>query len=309
MTTPAKRTIALVLHGGAWDIPDELVEPHKKGLRAAVKVGWEVLQKKGSAVDAVEEAIVAMEQDDTFDAGRGSFINGAGEVELDASIMNGATFRAGAVAAVQNIPHPITLARAIMEKSEHILLVGMGASRFAREHKVKTCSQDDLITSRELERWRGLQADGAFRTKDAFSRKRHPSGTVGAVALDHRGNVAAGTSTGGTPNKFPGRVGDSPLIGCGTYADNSAGAVSTSGWGEAMIKVVMAKTVIDLMDWHKLAPPRAAEEALKILKKKAARYGGIIVLNPKGDLGVAFNTPRMARAYQTSSMRFPIVEV
>lgn len=309
MTTPAKRTIALVLHGGAWDIPDELVELHKKGLRAAVKVGWEVLQKKGSAVDAVEEAIVAMEQDDTFDAGRGSFINGAGEVELDASIMNGATFRAGAVAAVQNIPHPITLARAIMEKSEHILLVGMGASRFAREHKVKTCSQDDLITSRELERWRGLQADGAFRTKDAFSRKRHPSGTVGAVALDHRGNVAAGTSTGGTPNKFPGRVGDSPLIGCGTYADNSAGAVSTSGWGEAMIKVVMAKTVIDLMDWHKLDPSRAAEEALKILKKKAAGYGGIIVLNPKGDLGVAFNTPRMARAYQTSSMRFPIVEV
>ena len=309
MTTPAKRTIALVLHGGAWDIPDELVEPHKKGLRAAVRVGWEVLQKKGSAVDAVEEAILVMEQDDTFDAGRGSFINGAGEVELDASIMNGATFRAGAVAAVQNIPHPITLARAIMEKSEHILLVGMGASRFAREHKVKTCSQDDLITSRELERWRGLQADGAFRTKDAFSRKRHPSGTVGAVALDHRGNVAAGTSTGGTPNKFPGRVGDSPLIGCGTYADNSAGAVSTSGWGEAMIKVVMAKTVIDLMDWHKLDPSRAAEEALKILKKKAAGYGGIIVLNPKGDLGVAFNTPRMARAYQTSSMRFPIVEV
>ncbi len=309
MTTPAKRTLALVLHGGAWDIPDELVEPHKKGLRAAVKVGWDVLQKKGSAIDAVEEAIVVMEQDETFDAGRGSFINGAGEVELDASIMNGATFRAGAVAAVQNIPHPITLARAIMEKSEHILLVGMGASRFAREHKIKTCSQDDLITSRELERWRALQADGAFTRQGCLRRKRHPSGTVGAIALDHRGNVAAGTSTGGTPNKAPGRVGDSPLIGCGTYADNSAGAVSTSGWGEAMIKVVMAKTVIDLMDWHKMNPSRAAEEALKILKKKTAGYGGIIVLNPEGDLGIAFNTVRMARAYQTSSMRLPIVEV
>jgi len=309
MTTPAQHALALVLHGGAWDIPDELVEPHKKGLRAAFKVGWDVLQKKGAAVDAVEEAIIVMEQDDTFDAGRGSFINGAGEVELDASIMNGATFRAGAVAAVQNIPHPITLARAIMEKSEHILLVGMGASRFAREHKIKTCSQDDLITSRELERWRALQAGGAFSTKDAFRRKRHPSGTVGAVALDHRGNVAAGTSTGGTPNKYPGRVGDSPLIGCGTYAENRAGAVSTSGWGEAMIKVVMAKTVIDLMDWHEMGPSRAAEEALKILKKKASGYGGIIVLNPEGDVGIAFNTPRMARAYQTSSMRSPIVEV
>jgi len=309
MPTPAKHTLALVLHGGAWDIPDELVDPHKKGLRAALKVGWRVLQKKGSAIDAVEAAILVMERDDTFDAGRGSFINRAGEVELDASIMNGATFRAGAVAAVQNIPHPITLARAIMEKSEHVLLVGMGASRFAREHKIPTCSQDDLITTRELERWRALQADGSYSTKDAFRKKRHPSGTVGAVAMDHHGNVAAGTSTGGTPNKYPGRVGDSPLIGCGTYADNGAGAVSTTGWGEAMIKVVMAKTVIDLMDWHEMDPPKAAEEALKILKKKAAGYGGIIVLNPKGDVGIAFTTPRMARAYQTSSMRLPIVEV
>jgi L-asparaginase / beta-aspartyl-peptidase len=308
MTMPVKHTLALALHGGAWDIPDDLVEPHKKGLRAALKAGWDVLRKKGSAVDAVEEAIILMEQDDTFDAGRGSFLNGAGEVELDASIMNGATFRAGAVAAVQNIPHPITLARAIMEKSEHVLLVGMGASRFAREHKITTCSQDDLITSRELERWRTLQSDGAFSSKDAFRKRRHPSGTVGAVALDHRGNVAAGTSTGGTPNKFPGRVGDSPLIGCGTYADNSAGAVSTSGWGEAMIKVVMAKTVIDLMDRDEMKPSKAAEEALRILKKKASGYGGIIVLNPEGDIGIAFNTPRMARAYQTSSMRLPIVE-
>jgi L-asparaginase / beta-aspartyl-peptidase len=309
MTTPAKHTLALVLHGGAWDIPDDLVEPHKKGLRAALKVGWDVLRKKGAAVDAVEEAIIVMEEDDTFDAGRGSFINGAGEVELDASIMNGASFRAGAVAAVQNIPHPITLARAVMEKSEHILLVGMGASRFAREHKIPTCSQDDLITSRELERWRALQSDGAFSTKDAFRKKRHPSGTVGAVALDHRGHVAAGTSTGGTPNKFPGRVGDSPLIGCGTYADNGAGAVSTSGWGEAMIKVVMAKTVIDLMGWHKMTPSAAAEEGLRILEKKTSGYGGVIVLNPHGEVGIAFNTPRMARAYQTSSMRSPIVDV
>lgn len=304
-----KHTLALVLHGGAWDIPDNLVEPHRKGLKAALKAGWDVLQRKGSAIDAVEHAIIVMEQDETFDAGRGSFINAAGEVELDASIMNGASFRAGAVAAVQNIPHPITLARAIMEQSEHVLLVGMGASRFAREHKIKTCSQDELITLRELERWRALQADANFSTKDAFRKKRHPSGTVGAVALDHRGNLAAGTSTGGTPNKFPGRVGDSPLIGCGTYADNSTGAVSTTGWGEAMIKVVMAKTVIDLMDWHQRGPLQAAKDALKILEKKTEGYGGIIALNPAGDVGIAFNTPRMARAYRTSSMRIPIVDV
>jgi L-asparaginase / beta-aspartyl-peptidase len=257
----------------------------------------------------VEQAILLMEQDETFDAGHGSFLNAAGEVELDAAIMNGATFKAGAVAGVQNIPHPITLARTIMEKSEHILLIGMGASRFAREHKIKTCSQDDLITARELERWRELQADKDFSTRDAFRKKRYPSGTVGAVAVDHRGNVAAGTSTGGTPNKTPGRVGDTPLIGCGTYADNEAGAVSTSGWGEAMIKVVMAKTVADLMGRGKLPPAAAVKEALMILEKRTGGYGGIIALNPAGDVAVAFTTPRMARAYMTSSMRVPVIEV
>jgi L-asparaginase / beta-aspartyl-peptidase len=302
-------TLALVIHGGAWDIPDELVEPHRKGLKQALKAGWSVLQKKGSAVDAVEQAIIVMEQDDTFDAGLGSFLNAAGEVELDASIMNGATFKAGAVAGVQNIPNPITLARAVMEKSEHVLLIGMGASRFAREHKIKTCSQDYLITARELERWRALQAGGQFETKNAFRRKPRNSGTVGAVAVDFRGNVAAGTSTGGTPNKFPGRVGDTPLIGCGTYADNDAGAVSTTGWGEAMIKVVMAKTVSELMARDHLAPKDAVKKALKILETKAGGYGGIIALKPDGDIGIAFNTPRMARGYMKSSMRSSVVDV
>jgi len=308
MKTPDRQKIALVLHGGAWDIPDELVEPHKRGLRAAIKAGWEVLRKNGAAVDAVEQAIVVMEQDETFDAGRGSFINAAGEVELDASIMSGVAFQAGAVAAVQNIPHPITLARAVMEKSEHVLLVGLGATRFAREHRIPTCNQDDLITSRELDRWRTLKSDGEFTAKDAFRKKHQPSGTVGAVALDIRGAVAAGTSTGGIPNKFPGRVGDSPLIGCGTYADNSIGAVSTSGWGEAMIKVVMAKTVVDLMELKRMTPMEAVHDALRILEKKTRGYGGIIALNPHGEIGIAFNTPRMARAYQLSSMRTPVVE-
>jgi L-asparaginase / beta-aspartyl-peptidase len=308
MKSSTKNTVALVLHGGAWDIPGDLVEPHKKGLKAAMKAGWDVLAKGGPAVDAVEQAIIVMEQDETFDAGRGSFLNSAGEVELDASIMNGSSFKAGAVAGVQNIPHPITLARAIMEKSEHVLLIGMGAGRFAREHKIKTCSQDDLITARELERWRELQATDGFSTKDAFRKKRHPSGTVGAVALDARGNLAAGTSTGGTPNKFPGRVGDTPLIGCGTYADNAAGAVSTTGWGEAMIKVVMAKTVADLMGAGGIAPNDAVEKALKVLKQRTGGFGGVISLNPAGEIGIGFTTPRMARAYMSSSMRTPIIE-
>jgi beta-aspartyl-peptidase (threonine type) len=299
--------ISLVVHGGAWDIPDELLDAHKAGIQHALKAGWTILSKGGTAVEAVEKAIIVMEDDETFDAGTGSFINLAGEVELDASIMNGRTFRAGAVAAVQNIKNPISLARKIMEGSEHILLVGMGATRFAREHGIKTCKQDDLITDRELERWREIQRNGNVITKEAFRRKKVPVDTVGAVAIDRHGNIASGASTGGTPNKYPGRVGDSPLIGCGTYADNSIGGVSTSGWGESMIKVVMAKTVIDLMDRNGGDPERAVQDGLRILIRKADGYGGIIAVNNEGKIGIAYNTPHMVRAYMTAEMRTPFV--
>jgi len=300
---------SLVIHGGAWDIPSSLVAAHRKGLRSALKAGWQILLQGGSAMDAVERAIVVMEDDEAFDAGRGSFVNAAGEVELDASIMNGKTFRAGAVAAVQNVRHPISLAREVMERSEHVLLVGMGALRFAREQGMKLCGQDELITPRELERWRSLQREPLQSPKDAFRKKRKPSGTVGAVALDRDGNIAAGTSTGGTPNKYPGRVGDTPLIGCGTYADNMIGGVSTSGWGEAMIKVVMAKTVTDLMDWNDNDPVKAVEDGLKILVRKTEGFGGIIALNHAGDVGIAFNTPRMARASISADHDTPVVQV
>jgi L-asparaginase / beta-aspartyl-peptidase len=300
---------SLVLHGGAWDIPDDLVEPHRVGIRTALVTGWEILKKGGSALDAVEVSIRVMEDDETFDAGRGSFINAAGEVELDASIMDGQQFRAGAVAAVQNVRHPISLSRKIMEESEYIMLVGMGASRFAREHGLEMCGQDDLITLREIERWRELHADRKFKTRDGFRRKKAPGGTVGAVAMDACGNIVAGTSTGGTPNKYPGRVGDTPLIGCGTYADNLVGGVSTTGWGEAMMKVVMAKTVVDLMDWNGNDPERAVRDAVRILERKTEGYGGIIALNNAGKVGIAFNTPRMARAYMSTEMREPSVAV
>ncbi len=301
--------ISLVVHGGAWDIPDDLAEPHKKGVANALRAGWEILKGGGSAVDAVEHAIVLMEDDVTFNAGKGSCLNAVGEVELDASIMDGRTIRAGAVAAVQHIKNPIRLARKIMEESEHVLLVGMGATRFARENGIKTCDPDFLITARELERWRDLQVDGKYKTKDSFRRKKLPSDTVGAVAMDGEGNVAAGTSTGGTPNKYPGRVGDSPLIGCGTYADNAVGGVSTTGWGEAIIKIVMAKTVVDLMEWHGKDPAKAVEEGLEILRRKAAGYGGIIALDSAGKIAVTYNTPRMARAYMTADMKTPFIAV
>ena len=301
--------ISLVVHGGAWDIPDDMAAAHKDGVQKALKAGWAVLHAGGTAIEAVERAIVHMENDDTFDAGRGSFLNAAGEVELDASIMDGRKFKAGAVAAVQNIANPITLARTIMEESEHVLLVGMGASRFAREHGVQTCGQDDLITARELERWREVQGGKRASAKDSFRKIKIPSDTVGAVALDEFGNIASGTSTGGTSNKHPGRVGDSPLIGCGTYADNNIGGVSATGWGEAIIKVVLAKTVVDLMDRNGNDPALAVRDGLKILVRKADGMGGIIALNNAGRAGIAFNTPRMARGYMNSEMKTPVVQV
>ncbi len=301
--------VSLAIHGGAWDIPDDLVEAHRRGVSRGLQKGWNLLKSGAAAVDAIEAAIIEMEDDDTFNAGRGSFINMAGDVELDASIMDGKSHRAGAVAAVQNVKNPISLARKIMEDSDLVLLVGMGASRFAKEHGVKTCSPDHLVTARELERWKALQRAARFETRDAFIRGKMASDTVGAVALDRHGNLAAGTSTGGTPNKYPGRLGDSPLIGCGSYADSSVGAVSCSGWGETLIQAGMAKTIIDRMEFLQEDPERAVANALKTLEKKMNGYGGAIVVDRQGRIAAAFNTPRMARAYVTSRMKTPFVAV
>lgn len=301
--------IALVVHGGAWDIPDDMADAHRHGVQKALMIGFAVLSDGGSAVDAVEAAITILEDDETFDAGTGSFLNLAGEVELDASIMEGRSLRAGAVASVQNIKNPISLARKIMEESDHILLTGKGALRFAKEHGMKSCRQDDLITEREILRWREWQKKKNMSVQEAFRKKKVPLDTVGAVALDKAGNIASGTSTGGTPNKFPGRVGDSPIIGAGTYADNAVGGVSSTGWGEALIKVVMAKSVLDFMERNSGNPSKAALEGVNMLERKVQGYGGVIALNMEGEIGMAYNTPRMARGYITSEMNQPWVAV
>ena len=301
--------ISLIVHGGAWNIPDELVESHRRGCSRALDIGWKILKRGGSAVDAVECILRDLEDDETFDAGRGSHLNALGEVELDASIMNGKTLRCGAVGAVRNIRNPISLARKIMDESEHILLVGSGAERFAAMHGIPLCQQSDLIAQRERNLWNSIQGQESFLTKDTFGHAREASDTVGAVALDRDGVICVGTSTGGTLNKYPGRVGDTPLIGCGSYADNAIGGVSTTGWGEAMIKVVMAKTVIDLMEMNGGDPQAAALKGIEVLKRKAEGLGGVIVLNRKGEYGIAFNTPRMARACMNSQMKEPFVAV
>jgi beta-aspartyl-peptidase (threonine type) len=301
--------LSLVVHGGAWNIPDELIQEHHNGVQKALKAGWNVLHGKRSAVDAVEAVLRCLEDDGTFDAGKGSHLNASGQIELDASIMDGKTMRCGAVACLHHIKNPITLARKIMDDSEHILLVGEGAERFAIEHGVQLSAAEELISSRELERWKAVQGQEEFSTKDAFRSMDKASDTVGAVAMDSEGHICAGTSTGGTFNKHPGRVGDSPLIGCGTYADNAIGGVSTTGWGEAMIKVVMAKTVIDFTEQYGGDVKLASQKGIELLKSKVDGYGGVIAMNSVGSIGIAFNTPRMARAFVSEEMREPVVAV
>ena len=291
----------LVVHGGAWAMPDDMVQAHLHGVRNALVAGWRVLERGGPALDAVEEAVVIMEDDATFDAGRGSFLNRDGKVQLDALIMDGSTLRAGGVGCVERLKNPIRAARKILSESPHVYFVGEGAEQFAAEHGVALCRNEDLVVAREVERLREYQelaARGSANGEDLFA----PSishDTVGAVALDRGGNIAAATSTGGTLNKAPGRLGDSSLIGCGCYADNLSAAASTTGWGEPIMKLVLAKWTADRVSAGNL-PEWAAQEAMNYLKQRLNGHGGIIVLNAQGQFGIAHNTPRMAWACKTA---------
>ncbi len=279
----------LVVHGGGWAIPDDMVEAHLSGIRAALAAGWQELEHGGSSLDAVEAAVRVMEDDEAFDAGRGSFLNRDGRVQLDALMMDGATLRAGGVGCVERLRNPIHVARIVLEDSPHVYFVGPGAERFAAEHGVPLIDNEELVIPREVQRLRRLQAEGESKM-DVFSASHD---TVGAVALDQNGNLAAATSTGGTLNKTPGRVGDSSLIGCGCYADNDSAAVSTTGWGEPIMKLVLGKWTADRVAAG--APPQqAAREAIAYLQRRLSGHGGIIVLDGQGRLGIAHNTPRMA---------------
>jgi len=284
----------ILVHGGAWAIPNDMVAPHQRGVEAAAAAGWDVLQRGGSSLDAVEAAVVVMEDDDTFDAGYGSFLNMDGRVQLDALLMDGATLRAGGVGCVEHIRNPIRAAKKILTESPHVYFVGAGAERFAQEHGIELCANEDLVIEREVERLREAKKQGYLKMPDEFGPMRSHD-TVGAVALDSAGNLAAATSTGGTLNKAPGRVGDSSLIGCGCYADNRSAAVSTTGWGEPMMKLVLSKWAADRVEGGQ-APQEVAQQALFYLKKRLNGHGGLILIDARGRIGLAHNTPRMAWA-------------
>src|SRR6266571_8086882 len=274
-----------------------MVQAHLNGVRNAIAAGWRVLDHGGTALDAVEEAVVLMEDDEAFDAGRGSFLNRDGKVQLDALIMDGSTLRAGGVGCVERIANPVRAARKILSDSPHVYFVGEGAERFAAEHGVALCRNEDLIIPREVERLRAYQTQSSSGGDDLFA-PAISHDTVGAVALDRDGNIAAATSTGGTLNKAPGRLGDSSLIGCGCYADNRTAAASTTGWGEPMMKLVFAKWATDRVTEDR-DPAQVAPEAIEYLQRRLEGHGGIILLNREGHIGIAHNTPRMAWACKT----------
>ena len=283
----------LAIHGGAWNIPDEACEAHLAGIKDALSASWQTLVSGSSALDAVEIAVKTLEANPTFDAGKGARLNRAGKVELDASIMDGKTLASGAVGAVQGIRHPITLARRIMEHSEHVLLVGSGAKTFAKANGIPTCSTRDLLVGRELDRYERVMR--GERDLVTYEFREGPTGTVGAIARDRNGNLAAATSTGGIQDKHAGRVGDTALPGAGTYADNQRGAASCTGHGEAIIKMVLAKSAIDLIP-QQVTLQKAASSAVRSLRRVQG-FGGLILMDRTGRATAAFNTPRMARGF------------
>ena len=307
VTIPSTHAPVLLIHGGAWAIPADAAPAHEAGVRNALETGYDILSLGGSALDAVEAAVSVLEDDPTFDAGRGSFLTADGRVQLDALLMDGGRMKAGGVACVERLRNPIQAARLVLEKSPHVYFVGPGAEQFAHSHGMTLIDNADLVLDRERQRlaraqerqaagladhtFTGLEDDKDPETAIVSQMDSHD--TVGAVALDSSGNLAAATSTGGTLNKTPGRVGDSSLIGCGCYADNLSAAVSLTGWGEPIMKLVLGKWATDRVS-DGTAPEIAAREAISYLYNRLGGHGGIILLGPDGRFGFAHNTPAMA---------------
>jgi beta-aspartyl-peptidase (threonine type) len=292
---PTTRVPAIIVHGGAGADSSQAPE-FRQGVRAAVLAGWRVLAEGGTALDAVENAVRALEDDPRFNAGRGSVLNRDGTVEMDASIMEGDRLQCGAVAALVGVANPVTVARRVLDSRRHVLLVGDGALAFARSVGIPECDPASLVTDRQRKRHAEL------------ARKPIPpgGGTVGAVALDRNGTTAAATSTGGTPGKLPGRVGDSALIGCGTYADSSLGGVSCTGDGEAIIRVVLAHRALRYLK-DADDPDYAAKVAVDLLVEEGGGQGGLILIDWRGRPGYATSTRLMPVAIMSPTLAEPEV--
>jgi beta-aspartyl-peptidase (threonine type) len=324
LQSPQNPRLGFIIHGGAGVIKKGSLSPEKEKeykdkLEEAVLAGYKALQAGKSSLDAVEIAIRILEDSPLFNAGKGAVFTNDGRNELDASIMHGKTMAAGAVAGLRHVKNPITLARAVMEKSPHVMMTGEGAEKFAREQKLDIVDEKYFWTQ---ERWDALQRilkeekDKAQKTEPKkvsdlkYGARDLPTnrfGTVGAVALDKDGNIAAGTSTGGMTNKKYGRVGDAPIIGAGTYANNDTCGVSATGWGEYFIRIGVARDISALMEYQASTVQAAADRVLQKVQKLGGD-GGVIVMDKFGNMGISFNSDGMYRAYIDINGK-PVVEI
>ncbi|MYE42690.1 MAG: peptidase T [Acidobacteria bacterium] len=286
---------ALLVHGGAWDIPPDEREAHESGAFAAARLGLDALSGGASALDTVEAVVTLLEDDPALNAGTGSVLNRRGEVVLDASIMDGEDLRVGGVAAVRTIRNPVRVARRVIEATRQVLLAGPGAEEFAREQGFEAIRPEELVVPREVER---------LREHQARRRAAAPGDTVGAVAIDGEGRIAAAGSTGGTLNKRPGRVGDTPLPGAGLYADSRVGGVACTGWGEGIARLSMARAVLARLESGQ-DPEDAARELLAACRSRLGGTAGLLIVTPDSRLVTAWSTPRMARGWAHGGMENP----
>ncbi|XP_026878770.2 isoaspartyl peptidase/L-asparaginase isoform X1 [Electrophorus electricus] len=281
----------VVVHGGAGHIPKDRAEISYVGVKEAARAAYSILRSGGSAMDAVVEAVAMLENNPVYNAGRGSVLNVKGEVEMDALVMDGRTLASGAVSAVRRVANPIRLARLVMEKTSHLCLTAEGASQFARTMGVPEVPEESMITDYARMRWKkNLDPD-----TNPMECQTGKMGTVGAVAVDLEGNVACATSTGGMTNKMEGRVGDTPCVGCGGYADNHIGAVSSTGHGETIMKVTLSRLILFHMEQGK-SPEEASDEALAYMKERVHGLGGVVVVDPKGVWSAHFSSLQMSWA-------------
>lgn len=315
LQSPQEPRLGFMIHGGAGVIRRGSLSPEREReyiakLEEAVVAGYKALQAGRSGLDAIEIAVKILEDSPLFNAGKGAVFTNDGKNELDAAIMEGKTLNAGAVAGLRRVKNPISLARAVMEKSEHVMMIGDGAERFARANGIEIVDEKYFFTQ---PRWDSLQrilkeekdkdkkpadkpkASATIDDEQELRSRRY--GTVGAVALDKNGDLAAGTSTGGMTNKRFGRVGDVPIIGAGTYANNNSCAVSATGWGEYFIRLGVARDISALMEYRALPIQNAADTVIQQKLKNAGGDGGIIAIDRMGNMGISFNSEGMYRAY------------
>lgn len=308
--SPGVRRFGIVIHGGAGSIGADMLTPQKElayraALTQALKAGHDILQSGGSSLDAVSAAIVVMEDSPLFNAGKGAVFNAEGGIELDAAVMDGRTLKAGAVAAIRAAKNPILVARAVMEKTVHVMLAGEGADAFAVAQGFAVMAPDYFHTQ---QRWDELKAE-QMRVRNnpqGHDTEHRQHGTVGAVALDQAGNLTAGTSTGGRTNKMPGRVGDTPVIGAGTYAANDACAVSATGHGELFLRMVAAHDIAARMRYAHMTLVEAAAAVMASKLGATPGSGGLIAIDAQGNIAMPFNTERMFRGYADTDGKFVV---